>query len=125
MIDDAADTHKDEPFEDADDNESHNDPFSDLGKQVAFDDLAEAKSDDGDDDGGYDRHPNRKSFDKFFLSHIYCVLVRVPMHGREWCNTYTSDEPGALARQVSKARLLPPRHKYRSRRSFHGGHCIR
>ena len=70
MIDDAADTHKDEAFEDADDNESHYNPLRDLGKQVAFDDLAEAESDDGDDDSGYDCRSNRKSFDKFFLSHI-------------------------------------------------------
>lgn len=69
VIDDASDTHKDEPFEDADDNESHNDPLCDLGKQVAFDDLAEAKSDDGDDDGGNDRHPNRKFLNEFGLFH--------------------------------------------------------
>ena len=79
MIDDATDTHKDESFEDADDNESHNDPLRDLGKQVAFDDLAEAESDDGDDDGGNYRSPYRKSKNKFFLSHIYSWLVRVPM----------------------------------------------
>lgn len=73
VIDDAADTHKDESFEDADDNESHNDPLGDLGKQVAFDDLAEAKSDDGDDDGGNYCYPHRKSFDEFCLFHISCV----------------------------------------------------
>lgn len=73
MIDDAADPHKDEPFEDADDNESHYDPFSDLGKQVAFDDLAEAKSDDGDDDGGNYGHPHRKFLNEFGLFHISCV----------------------------------------------------
>lgn len=73
VIDDAADTHKDESFEDADDNESHNDPLGDLGKQVAFDDLAKAKSDDGDDDGGDYRHPYRKFLNEFGLFHISCV----------------------------------------------------
>lgn len=73
MIDDATYPHKDESFEDADDNESHNDPFGYLGKQVAFDDLAEAKSDDGDDDGGNYRSPRRKFLNEFGLFHISCV----------------------------------------------------
>lgn len=65
------DSHKDETFEDADDNDSHYNPLCDLGKQVAFDDSTEAESDDGDDDRSDYGSPNRKSLDKFFLFHIF------------------------------------------------------
>jgi len=71
VVEYAADSHKDESFEDTDDNESHHYPLCDLGKQVTFDDSPEAESDDGDDDGGDYRNPHRKSFDKCFLFHIY------------------------------------------------------
>ena len=73
VIEDATDTHQDKALKDSDDDDAHHNPLSDLGKQVAFDDSTEAKSDDGDDDRHDDGSPNRKSFDKFFLSHISLV----------------------------------------------------
>ena len=73
VIEDATDTHQDKAFKDSDDDDAHHNPFRDLGKQVAFDDSTEAESDDGDDNGDNYRRPNRKSLDKFFLSHICLV----------------------------------------------------
>jgi len=78
MVDDATYSERDESLKDADDDESHYDPFGDLGKQVAFDDSTEAESDDGDDDGGDYRNPHRKFLDKFGLFHI-CKIVTIKL----------------------------------------------
>ena len=52
VIDDAADTHADEAFQDPDDYETHHDPFGNLQLEGRLYEFSEAQTDDQDDDGG-------------------------------------------------------------------------
>jgi hypothetical protein len=63
----------DEAFEDADDDEAHQDPFRDLCEEGAFDDSAEAEAEDGDDRRCEQRDGYRRPFDE-------CLLVNC-LHG--------------------------------------------
>lgn len=73
MIQQAADTHKDETLDDADDAKAHHDPFGNLGEEASFDDVAASEADDGDDDCKDDSRPNHQFLDKFFLFHIIVI----------------------------------------------------
>ena len=68
----------DEAFQDADDDEAHDHPFGDLGKEAAFDDAAEAEADDRDERGGYHRHPYRHTFAECHFIHTPLFLCLAP-----------------------------------------------
>lgn len=65
----------DEAFQDADDHEAHQDPLPYLGGEGAFDDTAEAKADDRDDQGRHHRHPNGDAFHKLYFIHCKIDLI--------------------------------------------------